>query len=99
MTEAVNGARGLLTDVAVAQVGEHEFTRPPPRIAVACAIGGVEADDVALVDFERGHQSIFLDFAIAANHLDVVGGALATAIEAPRLVLVARICTGEEAPV
>src|SRR5205814_9553315 len=60
---------------------------------------GVQADPVALVYLERGHDSVLLDRAVAADDLDVVRRAVAAAGEGPRRVPVSRVRAREEAAV
>src|SRR3954454_7871674 len=60
LVEAVDGARDLVGDVAVAQVGEHELAGPFRGVAVSAPVGGVEPDDVALVHGERGDDGVAL---------------------------------------
>src|SRR5581483_11136035 len=71
----------------------------PVRVAVAAAVGGVDADDVALVHLQRGDDRVRLDAPVGADDLDVVGRPFAAVLEWPRLVRVPRVRTGEEAAV
>src|SRR5262245_49688821 len=61
--EAVDGSRDLLGDEAVAEVVEHELAGPAPRVAVAAAVRGEDADHVALVHLERRHDRVVFDRA------------------------------------
>src|ERR1700753_733664 len=97
--EAVDLARAGGVAEAVADVLPHPRRVAAPRVAVAAAPAGVDADHVVAVHGQRRHDRVLLDAAVRAQHLGPVRGALGAALLRPRPVPVPRVRAREEAAV
>src|SRR5262249_42142303 len=96
---AVDLAGAVGADELVPDVLAHQARIAATWVAIAGAAGGSNANHVAFIHFERGHDGVRLDAAVGADHFRVVGRSFTAAGEPPRRVAVARVRAGEEAAV